>query len=170
MEVAEYTAAKTIVSAPNFSQWFHYCLMKRNCIIAVVNSRIQKRTHKYGVEVPTTVRETYSLCNNNWNEYRRKAIIKEMNNVSIVFTILEEGEWTPPIQSYMPCHMIFGVSTEFTRKSRYVATGWYTPNYDDIHYAGIVSHDIFRIEFTYTALNGIDIMAADIQNDYLTAP
>ena len=88
----------------------------------------------------------------------------------IALKFLEEGELKAPMNIYMPCNMILDVNMEFTRKSWYVATGCHTPKYDDIRYAGIVSHDIFRIDFNYAALNGINIMSADIKNDYLKAP
>ena len=37
-------------------------------------------------------------------------------------------------------------------------------------YAGVVSRESVRIDFTLAALNDLDIFAADIQNAYLTAP
>ena len=37
-------------------------------------------------------------------------------------------------------------------------------------YAGVVSRESVRIGFTYAALNGIDVCAADICNAYLQAP
>ena len=37
-------------------------------------------------------------------------------------------------------------------------------------YAGVVSWESMHIVFTYAALNGIDVFAADIQNAYLQAP
>ena len=56
MELGEYTATKTILSEPAFVWWVPYCLKKLNTIIDAVNSLIKKYTHKYGVEVPTTIR------------------------------------------------------------------------------------------------------------------
>ena len=37
-------------------------------------------------------------------------------------------------------------------------------------YAGVVARESVRIAFTYAALNGLDICAADILNAYLQAP
>ena len=37
-------------------------------------------------------------------------------------------------------------------------------------YAGVVSRESIRIDFTLAAFNGHDIMTADIQNAYLQAP
>jgi hypothetical protein len=34
----------------------------------------------------------------------------------------------------------------------------------------VVSRDSIRIAFTYAALNGLDVFAADIRNAYLQAP
>jgi hypothetical protein len=39
-----------------------------------------------------------------------------------------------------------------------------------IIYASVVSRESVRIAFTIAVLNGHDVMAADIMNDYLTSP
>ena len=59
---------------------------------------------------------------------------------------------------------------DFTRKSRWVLDGHKTPNPIGSKYAGDVSRDSMRIEFTYTSLNGINICSSDIRNAYLQAP
>ena len=74
--MADYEAANKLVSEPAFSWWVPHCLKKLNHIISAVNYRIKKITHKYGVEIPTTVRESYYFDRNNGNNYWRKAIIK----------------------------------------------------------------------------------------------
>ena len=57
-----------------------------------------------------------------------------------------------------------------TRKARFCANGAKTPELSTSVYSGVVSRETVRIAFTYAALNGLDIMAADIQNAYLQAP
>ena len=37
-------------------------------------------------------------------------------------------------------------------------------------YAGVVSRESVRIAFTYAALNGLDVWAADVHNTFLQAP
>ena len=37
-------------------------------------------------------------------------------------------------------------------------------------YAGLVSRESVRIEFTYAALNGLDVWEADVKNEFLQAP
>jgi len=57
----------------------------------------------------------------------------------------------------------------FTRKARYVAEGCSTSDPVNSTY-GVVSQEIVRIAFTYTALNDLDIWVVDVQNAYLQAP
>ena len=48
--------------------------------------------------------------------------------------------------------------------------GHKTPDPIGSTYAGVVSRESVRIVFTYAALNGLDVFAADIRNAYLQAP
>ena len=74
------------------------------------------------------------------------------------------------MHSYILCHIIFDVNMVLTRKSRYVATGFHSPKSDEIRYKVVVSREILCIAFIYATINGIDILASDIQNAYITAP
>ena len=58
----------------------------------------------------------------------------------------------------------------FRRKARFVAGGHTTEVPDSvITYSSVVSRDSVRIALTIAALNGLKVMACDIQNAYLTA-
>ena len=59
---------------------------------------------------------------------------------------------------------------DFTRKARWVLDGHKTSDPEGSTYAGVVSRESVRIAFTYAALNGLDVCAADIRNAYLQAP
>jgi hypothetical protein len=59
---------------------------------------------------------------------------------------------------------------DFTRKARWVLDGHLTASPIGSTYAGVVSRESVRIAFTYAALNGLDVFAADIRNAYLQAP
>ena len=70
------------------------------------------------------------------------------------------------------CHLIFDVKfgENFRRKARFVAGGHTTEVPDSlITYSSVVSRDSVRIALTIAALNGLKVMACDIQNAYLTA-
>ena len=75
-----------------------------------------------------------------------------------------------PGRTFLECYMIFEVKIDFRRKARYVANGAKTPNLTTSKYAGVVSRESVRIDFTLSELNGLNIMFADIQNAYLQAP
>ena len=55
VEVAEFVTARGIADEPAFAWWVPFTLKKRDCIIAAVNSRVIKRTHKFGLEVPRSI-------------------------------------------------------------------------------------------------------------------
>jgi len=94
-----------------------------------------------------------------------------MTNVGIAFEALEDGVSAPPGWHKVTGHLIFDVKMDFTRKARWVLDGHKTPDPIGIStYAGVVSRESVRIAFTYAALNGLDVFAADIRNAYLQAP
>ena len=93
-----------------------------------------------------------------------------MTNVLVAFEILEQGEDAPRNFKELGVHLIFDVKMDMTRKARLVADGHKVADPQGSTYAGVVSRETVWIAFTYAALNGLDILAADIQNAYLTAP
>ena len=93
-----------------------------------------------------------------------------MTNVSIAFHILDHGKENPGGYEHINYHLIFDVNMEFCRKARFVAGGHTTNLPAESTYAWVVSREIVRIAFTLSALNDLDIFAADIQNAYITAP
>ena len=57
----------------------------------------------------------------------------------------------------------------FRRKARFVAGGHTTETPMSLTYSSVVSRDSVRIILLAAALNGLQVMACDIQNAYLTA-
>ena len=170
VEVAEFAKARGTSDEPAFVWWVPYTLKKRDVILSAVKSRICKTTHKYGIEIPNSVEHAYQIDAKNGNTFWRDAIKKEMTNVGIAFEVLEEGLSAPPGWHKVTGHLVFDVKMDFTRKARWVLDGHKTPDPVGSTYAGVVSRESVRIAFTYAALNGLDVFAADIQNAYLQAP
>ena len=54
-----------------------------------------------------------------------------------------------------------------TRKARYVKDVHKTKDPEGSRNAGVVLQDSVQIALTYAALNGLDVMVADIRNAYL---
>ena len=98
-------------------------MKKRDHIIAKFKARFLKNSHKFGVEVHTPVKEAYKLDKKNNNTFWRDAIKKQINNVYIVFHILDHGEENPVGYEHINCHLIFDVKMDFRRKARFVAGG-----------------------------------------------
>ena len=84
--------------------------------------RYLKRTHKFGIRLPKTVKEALEIDKENGNTMWADSMQKEMNAMRVAFKILEEGETAPPGYQCVSCKMIFDVRMEdLRRKSRYVA-------------------------------------------------
>ncbi len=91
--------------------------MLRKCdqIISLVRrrtTRYLKRTHKFGIEVPKTVKEALAMDRKNGNNLWADAIAKEMKEVCIASNILPDGRSAPIGYQKIPCHMIFDVKME----------------------------------------------------------
>ena len=88
VKVAEYATAQGINQEPAFAWWVDWTLKRRDRIIAAVNNRTLKRTHKFGIPIPRNVKEAHKLDKENGNTLWADAIAKEMKNVQIAFNIL----------------------------------------------------------------------------------
>jgi hypothetical protein len=70
LEIAEYAVTQGIVHEPAFNWWVPHVLKKHDPIISLVHkltTRYLKRTHKFGIEVPKTVKEALDLDRKNGN-------------------------------------------------------------------------------------------------------
>jgi hypothetical protein len=159
---------------PAFKWWVPHVLKKRDRIISLVRKRMTrylKRTHKFGIEVPKTVKEAYDLDRKKGNTFWADAITKEMKEVCIAFNILPDGHVAPNGYQKIPCHMVFDIKMEdFRRKARLVAGGHMTGAPATITYASVVSRETVRLALTIAALNDLEVKVGDILNAYITAP
>jgi hypothetical protein len=172
VQVAEYAKAVGIDTEPAFAWWTHHVLKKRDRIIAKVTKRFNKVTHKFGIELPTSVAHAYKLDEQNGNHLWRDALEKEMTNVRVAFKVMSDNDVIPPGYDHITMHLIWEIklSENFRRKCRLVGDGYMvnTPAY--MTYASVVSRETVRIVLTIAALNDLEVKAADIQNAFLTAP
>ena len=170
LETAEFAVARGISDEPAFKWWVPYTLRRRDRIIAGLNKRISRVTHKYGVELPTSIDEAKRLDLKNGNTLWMDAINKEMENLKVAFDILEDGAKPPVGYNKASGHLVFDVRMTLERKARWVKDGHKTPEPEWSTFAGVVSRESVRIALTYAALNGLPVCACDIQNAYLQAP
>ncbi len=76
------------------------------------NLHYLKWTHKFGIELPKTVKEALELDKKNGNNFWADAIAKEMKDVCVAFKILLDGQSMPIGYQKIPCHMIFDIKME----------------------------------------------------------
>jgi hypothetical protein len=171
IEVAEYAVAVGIADEPAFAWWVPYTLKIRKRIVSKLNKRYIQRTHKFGVELPKTVAEALELDRKTGTKFCEEAIRLEIENVDVAFRDLKPDESVAVGYQFTNCHMIFDVKVgSLKRKARYVAGGHMTDPPVTSTYASVVTRDSVRIGLLIAALNGLEILSADIQNAYLTSP
>ena len=103
-------------------------------------------------------------------DHWRRAIEKEMKNVMVAFEFDPEDN-IPIGHSKLTVHMIFDVKITLERKARLVADGHKVPEVaKESTFSSVPTRDTVRIFFTLAALNDLEVLSADIQNAYLSAP
>ena len=133
--MAEYVTARDIQEEPALAWWVPYTLWKRDRIIASVNSCVRKSSHKYGIEIPTSIKHAEHIDHRKKNTFSQDAIKLEMSNVGVEFKILETGESPPPGYTKSSGHIVFDVHMSFQRKARWVKEGHRNPDPDTSSYA-----------------------------------
>ena len=128
IKIAEYVTALDIENEPAFSWWVPFTLRKRDRIISGLNSRVQKRTHKFGIRIPKDITKAIRLDGINGNRLWQDALDKEMFEVGVAFKILNENEPLPVGYKKTSGHLIFDCKMDFTRKARWVKDGHLTPD------------------------------------------
>jgi hypothetical protein len=88
--------ACNIREEPAFGWWVPYVLRKRVVIVSAVNSQVQKTSHKYGIELPSSVKNAIEIDCKNGNTFWQDAVAKEMGNVCVAFKILGPNAKVPP--------------------------------------------------------------------------
>ena len=165
VKVAEYATALGIQDEPDFAQWSKDVLWKRQWIIAAVNKQYQKKTHKFGIHVPKTIKEALDFDKENRNTLWWDAIMIETKVVCIAFHILSNDERPAVGSQFMQCHMIFDIKMEdFWQKARLITGGHMTEVPKTRTYASIVSRETVQIMLTIAALNDLEVKMADVQN------
>jgi hypothetical protein len=70
IETAEFAKARSIADESAFAWWVPYTLRKRDIILSKINARIRKTTHKYGIEIPTSVDNAMEIDRSNNNTFK----------------------------------------------------------------------------------------------------
>ena len=170
VQVAEYAVLNRIDEEPAFDWWVRDILKKKKRLIKLTKSKHIRRGYKFGIRMPTSVKEALEIDRQNKNTLWYDAIMKEMKNVRVAFDIKERKTKPPPGYKHVNLMMIFDIKMDFTRKARLVARGDQTDPPSTITYSSVVSRESVRLAFLIAALNGLNMKMFDIGNAYLNAP
>jgi O-acetylhomoserine/O-acetylserine sulfhydrylase-like pyridoxal-dependent enzyme len=77
---------------PAFEWWVLTVLRQRDHNIIKVKSLYHVRTHKFGIEIPKTVKRALEIDSETGTDFWRRAIEKETKNVFAAFQILVDGK------------------------------------------------------------------------------
>ena len=140
-------------------------------MVAKVKCKYWTHTQKFGLRVPTFVTEVIAIDRENGDTLWCDAICKEIKNVCIDFEEFEgDKEDIPPEYQLVKCHTIFeiNIGEGIRRKACIVAEGHMTEDPASLTYSSVVSRDSVRIALKIADLNGLKVLACDIQNAFLT--
>ena len=172
VELSDYAIRNNLQQKPAFAWWLPHVIKKRNAIIKKIKTKYWDKTHKYGIKVPKSIEEAKKIDNENGNTLWMDGLREEMKNNRIAFREFthDPGE----LQGYQRIsgHVIFDIklAENFRRKVRYVADGYKVDTDPSVSYSTVVSRDSVRIILTTAAFHGLEVLGADIQNAFLTAP
>ena len=112
VQLAEYAINNAIQDQPAFAWWVGPTLRRKSRIIAAVNKRYHKRTHKFGLELPKSVKEALEIDRQTGTTHWRDALDLEMKNVRVAFEVFEDEDAIPPPYQQINCHMVFDIKME----------------------------------------------------------
>ena len=94
---------------------------------------------------------------------------KEMKTVIVAFEILPDGSKAPVGHTYLDCHIVWDVKPTLVRKVRCVAGSHMTGEPESLAYASVVSRESVCLLLMLAALNGLDVLQANVESAYLNA-
>ena len=95
IQTVEFASTLEIDQEPALSWWARQYLHTHDIIVAAVNRRTSKASHKYGIKVSVFVKQAIDLDQRNKDIYWQDALSKEMRNICAAFEILDDSRTTP---------------------------------------------------------------------------
>ena len=83
-------------------------------LLSKIKARVSKTTHKYGIEIPTSVKHALEVDEKNGNTLWRDALAKELTKVGVAFEVLNEGVGGHIGWSKVTGHLVWDVKIDFT--------------------------------------------------------
>ena len=130
------------MNEPAFAWWAPFALKKRDRIIAAVNKRHFKKSHKFGIELPKTVEQALAINRRTGTTHWKDATNKEMKDVAVAFKTLDSDANLPVGYEHVGTHVVFDAKMgTLKRKARLVADGHLTETPPTMTHASAVSRE-----------------------------
>lgn len=127
------------------------------------------KKYKFGVEVPKSWKDAIRLDEENGNTLWQEALETEVKQLKEyeTFKVLKSRSEVPADYKKVPSLIVWDVKFDLRRKARICLGGHRTdPPKEDV-YSGVIGLDTVRLLFSLTALNDLQICAADVGNAFL---
>jgi hypothetical protein len=172
VELAKYAQERKIDDEPAFAWWVPHVIRKQKRILQKIKSKYWSRTHKYGIRIPKNIKEAMEIDKELGNTLWMDAVRLEMRNVRVAFEEFDSDPNSLVGYTQITGHLVFDVKLgeNFRRKARFCADGHKTGAPASVTYSTVVARDSVRILLMIAALNDLDVLGADVQNAFLTAP
>ena len=127
--MAEYAKAKDLENEYPFIWWVGSALRRRDRILKATKcNKYWMRTHKYGVELPHTIKEALAIDRKTGTIYWQQATEKKMKNNRDAFEFNDNDIVPGEDYTTITTHMVFDVKLgTLTRKARLCADGHKMP-------------------------------------------
>ena len=110
-----YAHDNSLMKQPVFAWWGPHTLKKR--LIKLAQHQHRKYSYKFGIKIPTSVKDVPNLNKKNGNQLWKYAILKEVNAVWIAFEINHNGGNVTPSYNFVELMLILDVKIDFQRKA-----------------------------------------------------
>ena len=81
METSEYSDTNNLLEEPPFKSWANKVLNKKYRIISMVKPCYWRKSHKFGINLPHSVEESYTIDEESGNTLWRDAIDKKLKKI-----------------------------------------------------------------------------------------
>lgn len=138
LEMTEFATTIGIDEEPAFSWWTPYTLRRRDRIIPAVNKHIKRVSHKYSVDIPTSIEHADKIDTANGNTFWRDVINREMVNLKVASDILHKGQIPLPGYTKTSGYLVLDIRITLECKARWVKDGHRTPEPEHSTFTGVV--------------------------------
>ena len=137
IETAQYAIRNQLQDEPAFSWWVPYVERKRDRIINKLKSKYWERTHKYGIRIPKSVKEAYSIDNENGDTMWADAVREEMKKIKGAVRVYDGNPNELVGYQEITGRVIFDVKLGegFRREARFVEDGHKTETPSSVTYS-----------------------------------